>query len=1810
MKPVILPSVKRSLAAVGAFLLVLPALPTLAGGGIDGVVASVRFALDSPGGEYLFFAPSDPTRLQVKVEVDTGFTFTAGGVSAQYRHVVRLLDAANTPVLLRAEDGSAASSLAMAPFPVTAAGTFPATLSVALADGVRLSPYTTYRLEVGLQWFSSGTWVNEGGPGDSPARRFLHFRNRLSEDPARNVITDIQSVRWTRTCAVNTAAGEDGWLAAEVKFEVFRYDAFAVPPADTEITVRFAVVVGAGGSGELTPAEVDGPGESVLTTSHTSGSPGLPWRSGPLTRLVRFRPRAQLPSVTEANFKAVVTIAHEEVPAPASLLVEGNTDDSDPTRVLHFNGRLAWGHVITTLTDLGNNPADDAVWEPGGIRTRVKVNGLALPDASIAPFPADGEVQVVLFDSGEARVWMGTAQCTLPTTYRERAGIRYFLPPPLQLGTNGADGNVTIQLPAGMGVGEPGQVFRSRLTTHANGFNERLEPKGTNVFAIPAGERIALDTRPLFFDTRALAWRAEAGHLAFSPVGVDYVRREAFAWLDSLQAMTFLPELQRIKPSNERYYQFVAGAGPSVDVHVNAAGRTALTADLSLGAGQFLSHFPLEVNLAWGSGRLSLQEDVAVAAVSGVDPTERIVVNYEQGCPEGDCEGQTARAVCETPQLHFTPDSGLVGEGTGPATAHGTNIIAWGLNPARGVMAHGVGPFQSAAFAMSGHVLLGGVLPPLDLANGPAVMLASGASLEMVDGVLQIRMFRPGTPEYALGAGHYAGLNVALAAEPDPNSIRGSARLGDASAAVPFTPSARAKYYVRRSGVSGLHEATDDGFPSEALLIYRYPFEFRRFALTFLSNLNIQSGTRCEIQVPLPVGERFYLDELTFTCVGAPDRALIAEGHDRLGFAYWTADLDGRGIEFSPLDPFLADCDASQRRFLGLGAVVHASGVLESLAGTLYLSPFGQIITPADTDRPASVSFYLGAGSVVSVAGALEGARPKELYPLILAKAYFNDERGDPPPGRGWLNFFGHVMLPFYGATPVHLTTLARRDDLESLYYFNGGWTEDRIPAWEPLGDLTHRGKPPGADTTWRSYRESRQLDHLPFAKGDFLDVINLSFPIQWTATTREFMGLEPVEHDNLLLIQTSRELKRLSASDIQIDLGATHEGIPRVRLTSKELRLTGPGGAQWNLAEVMATELGETLTAEMRNGFAAVRSLAGERMSGQLRILAGTLVAEVLPVLREKLRAACPEGGGCDPVLLRSGVQEAMIEMRLGAGRLRRMEAVLEEGLRRDLISTLTAAESNLKWLYDPEVGWLRREIAGPHVRIAKMAKRFIDLVTLDRTLDYPALEPYVSSFDAEMGRMAALLGRLAARVAQLKSRYGSETGDLYLELHELFANPIAVTEMTTLLGRLEEDLIREATASPRWVAEHVTSVAGEEDALKRWLESELGNRLVMSELNHHVGQVMNYHLRSIEEDGVGALGDALALFQRMMDAAGRQVLHAATQAFNNEIVEPWDKIMGFGNAEGSVLFSHDEVRKLRLNGKGGVDLGKEFKFEAGVKFEINALDSEGERSCGNPHEVKATECLLEFSVDQSSDRTVYAPSDPSLDEFSEGPEELEHVRDNMAFSIHLKASFEPDHDLAGLGGGFTWSPDRTFGAVKIKRVAGACLFGAHENYLGGSFDGGMGPGGEVEVQGALFLGRTCTRAPIVQVNSRASALLSGPDRPFTGFYVYAEGWIPIVSLTCMLKLSGGMGVGLLADFESDRYGGQMMLGVKGDLLCVLSVTGDVALAAVGTDDGGYYDGAGQLGLKLGSCPFCVGLTKGFHFTYRPGTQSFEVTP
>lgn len=295
----------------------------------------------------------------------------------------------------------------------------------------------------------------------------------------------------------------------------------------------------------------------------------------------------------------------------------------------------------------------------------------------------------------------------------------------------------------------------------------------------------------------------------------------------------------------------------------------------------------------------------------------------------------------------------------------------------------------------------------------------------------------------------------------------------------------------------------------------------------------------------------------------------------------------------------------------------------------------------------------------------------------------------------------------------------------------------------------------------------------------------------------------------------------------------------------------------------------------------------------------------------------------------------------------------------------------------------------------------------------------------------------------------------------------------------------------------------------------------------------------------------------------------------------------MATASVDGYAKVRNDSLTELRLDLKAQLDVPDEMKVH--VFLIIKELNSENSPAACVPESGKATEVTM-------------------------GAKDIaaEWIFPGTLVSIQSKFLLDGDPTaiprLLGMGGGFDLTGEITFAeSVVIRQLGASVMFSHCEAYLSAA--------AKIEVQGfagggGIFLGRTQTVEALFWDPTVMSAI---GTPPFTGMYGYGEFWIPIPTLigipsTCLFNLSAGVGAGAGFFVEGPTVFGKMFLGVSGDVLCIISITGEITLVGVARPSGLSLAGEGRFRAELGWCPICLKVDKMIRLTRERGNWSRSI--
>ena len=410
------------------------------------------------------------------------------------------------------------------------------------------------------------------------------------------------------------------------------------------------------------------------------------------------------------------------------------------------------------------------------------------------------------------------------------------------------------------------------------------------------------------------------------------------------------------------------------------------------------------------------------------------------------------------------------------------------------------------------------------------------------------------------------------------------------------------------------------------------------------------------------------------------------------------------------------------------------------------------------------------------------------------------------------------------------------------------------------------------------------------------------------------------------------------------------------------------------------------------------------------------------------------------------------------------------------------------------------------------------------------------------------------------------ADSGEFRNELKDLINNNAA--QIDALAATVADRLVNEITAldgafSPR------TNYTPEE--IKALLRTTITDALREAVPIGQLQRVVRARMLDVDRQIRGGVDSVMGqVNQAMRDALSEVVgsLDTSVSGMSSALAD----VLGTGQIEGYAHIQGDSLDKLRL------DLAMQLKVPEEMQF------------AG----------FLEMNNEQTTTSGGCAFKEGSTYKVTLGAKDVACNWLGSAMRINCDCFFTlNDGKPKGMGGGIELvGGSLKFETLEVERFGAAVAFGALENYLAASARLVMN--GSVEIEGGLFFGRTCTLAPLKLVDANVGDLLGQP--PFTGAYVYGEGWVPIYDYGCAFRIKAGAGFGVFYFAEGPTYGIRILLGASGEALCVVTVRGTVELYALKQGDTFRARGKGKIKGKAGSCPFCVKFGKTVTITYDDG--------
>lgn len=1748
------------------------------------------------------------------IRVETRFSLQNTNATPQertYKLSYRLLDPAGVAQPIRAF--GAATANGSNTYDPTVVVTVPAGVTTNVTNiafvrpTTRLAPATAYAVECRL--FRDTSVFTGFSTSDIP-RLYFHHTNIVSVDAAANVLARLDAVTPTRDFALRLGGDSLRAFQAQATVTLSRYDRYLAASAGTaSVSVIFQLELRdtLGNSNvPLRTALVS----SNITLAEWTNTPtrNVPWLQVH-SQVLDFEPASgiQLDSVA-GRYQYRVTVAHNNAITGGPDLVAGNRVDSTTRGLLHFNGELKAGTSVAVFTNIVNAPANLGANAPG-INTSVAFGtsgggflGSTLRFGSATP----ANVRLRVDGSADLLSSIPLTGGTSGSNMLQRIVYNATAP---TFGPSGVVSTITLTYPSGFGCreGNLNQPFSLGTVVFPNApiSPVTLAPLGAVTVNATSGQKWYFheESKPVWFEATGITWNPAAGTLSIVPTAVTHVRKPGY----SDPAITLGGAGYR--PSNDRYWEFVSAVtSPDVKITADLLGRALATFSVSFATeGAFEAHFPAKTILGWGGGgSLSVSNDLPIPSISKFNSVSNAVIDYLVGCRDcglvviGSIGDTDPREMAFSAGLRVTVDGGLTGEGTTPVPAGQPNSIrdlGWGKSD--GNFTHLVERVNEGRFHMPGNFLtprslavspavaalveprdLPGILllTGVDAASGNAVARALGSVTNKNDELLVV-----GTAGYLAGAGEYAGMNYTptnkLGGALDPRAI---SRL--AGQETQFDPSPREKLYLRRSGVTGIHEAAGAVTLNN---IYGYEFSVSNLSLSFMGSQNEASGLVGDIVLPYPANFTYRMEGITLRCNGHFDGAPRSPNGLVINLDYWNTPLIVNGIAFEPPTvggsgvPFLPDCDSDEYTLVFDVSYKPINqfflGDYDAFTGRVAINNDGNIV---------------GAGAgVAGVDSRLTGPTTLELngsngdkYPFEpVVGGYFNlwKPEYDDDVAPGWFNLAGTLNVAFFQDLKVHLHVSP--NSLLGEVNMMGGWPAAGFTTdaayWEVGGnhffndadfDSTHVGAP---GIGYVAYRDATTENYNPRAQKLWATIVKFDYPLVWSSAAKEFVGLEPKEK-NLIVLKTFSRLDHLRAANADISFGAQYSTIPIANLTEMLLEGTGLNdalhqavGAQLSYLDKGIGRLGDILDSDPHKYWDPILD---QILDPVLNDLYAQLEAEYARV------EPCQFATAARPILDRyiGGAQNQ-------ANSVSNKLATIA-GIYTDAASVLG---QTYQWLGDVEVAIdsaidkvpANASLGGGS---GDAAGQVVGMFT-EELVD-AAYKPRRKSKEMATDILAFVLGKAADAATQALieellegediplDEIGATLAELRVAIGEVRAQlkPAAqyATQMAAILDGLSSDIVVITQLATEDTVDYLESFACgiddpfldvAEDAFKNQLKEFIKERFYETGIPAAVQGFLKELLYDLNALFVDAANSAIAALNRVLEQVLTDATVGALGDAANESASMLGDIasaLGSGKITGDAHIVGDNLTDLRL------DMEMEFGFNGdrenpeegsmmklATAMHIKSLNNEGDDGTCSAGSTPATEVTVNILVQPAAFLT---------DDF--------RIQADFLFAFSNDPSADPPFRVLQLGGGFevpVYIP-LVPGLVTLKNIGGDASFGKFEDYLSANCD--IDVIELVTVTGGLFIGKTCDYKPFDRWAPDVENLIKIGPNGWAGIYSECSAHIGIGD-SCVLRAGYGGGIGFGLSWDDPAVLGRMYGYVDGDFLCFIHGGADFELAARG---------------------------------------------
>ena len=1601
-------------------------------------------------------------------------------------------------------------------------------------------------------------------------------------DGSTHLLASLDGASLTRPFAVRGSPAQSAFAANGSATLTRFYDYGTAPAAEVVVTLLdYGLQTSPGGTAiPLRQSEV---GFTNTIGSYLAANPHIPGAvNGWLTSASALPAEpdgVQLDSVNTLHQFTTVMLHNEN----GGTFTSDATNSSGPTRLLHFDGQLFCGPLLTRFTNLDVVPVvtNVVVGDHLDCSLVVSLNAGSIPGTAYT-FGNGSALSVSLLVNGDCRLKSGSIATTGPASDTDTIQNISFQRSALSLRTNGAAALLWLDLPIGFSVGMTDAA--NRLTTNTLPFfallDGALRPQ-TNVLSLPSGAftlYFSAETLPCWIVTSQFAWRVYDGQLVIPANGVRFVRQFEDDVLTASQA-ALVDTNAANRVSNDGYFRNAQTAPlPGFLVTADANGFAQVNGSIALQPPELRPHFPYAdtrpgSEIPTGTGLLTLQNSlVASNSFLGLSGSGMVPLLYSRDCADTNCSGAAAGLALLNlsppgSQLAFTPDGGLLGYGpvSSPANAPDETGVAlsWGFNGA-GIYAQRTSFVTNGVYVMAGTCLRGDQTA-LDTAYRAAVMLFTGWG----DDANAIYLERPGTARYADGFANYPGLNLRAPAQ-------GSSYIANVPTGwYPLT--SRAKYYARNGGVSGILEAAS--FPANFAL-YGYAFTFSSYLLSYLDSDNFESRTDGGITFPSqPAGFTIGFENMKFFCSGGLNSAQLPAGTGSKHLNYWKADFTPQSIQFKPKAS--QQCSTADRTLV-LGAELHLPFIPQAMHGALGFKPNGNLSTVADNVAGADSRFLLPAN--LSLQGSGEN-----VYPISVAsEGYFNNWETPNHPAAGFFNIAGKIRVPFFQDFKAHLQVTPTGTNYSSAAIaIAGGWPLANSTAadagWTVGGqnyfntakfDPNSDGWPRNILITDYLYPATQQYH--PRVQRNWKDLAFFDYPLSWDPLFCRFEGYNTGTL-SLPILDVGSRLKLLTASKVDFDFNQDlNFQLPHIKqLDFINDTIDGPFNS---LSNAIFKELkGAADATKLTKGLRSLQGALNQDASGFF----SPILDPAFDPLANNLVTSFAALQTSNPSTVLSQVNSTL------AAASTQFESAIAtiNGAANQANSVIGQMEKTYTDV-DGAIGVLLQILETDSSGNRHVLRVIVENLVKDQSPDLggifegqaDALDGIVNNaladYETELAGISNDLSDLRSQLADAHREIDSATGPIVDALN-------AITNETANIQQFEQQartdisnmLALAVTASGDYFT---ANPAAARTAIKRQLE----NAFISSALT---GDYQTKFRQFLGDDDF-VLDQLLCLLADKITRAVRTSVEDYISGDGGGGV--YKAMKGIGQMQKTLLtaklrgqptFKGDTLEMIHLDADLEIHLPDAMRYNAYI--EVKNMDSQsGALACEQGGDsaaeiiIGANRVPLDWPGVKSTGITLTA---------------------NARWTLEKGA-------VTGVGGLMELEGKADFEGFSLRKLGASFAVGKTDNYYAGkaSVVVFIGPV-PVALNAGIFGGHSCSMDPLLFVDTNAPAIL-GNISDFSGLYSKCGGGVSLSDLlfgssTCLLNVDARLSfVEYYLDGPSSaNFGYWEERDTDFSLLCVLSGSLGMTLGGkVTKDPSGYHlevVGSGEACGQIGPCPFCL---------------------